>query len=160
MNTSGPWEILNAPEWLTVIPEKGEERGTCQISLNCDNQNLDLEDKLVKLQFRSTLNGIVQTTEVSQDKFVFDIEQNSKLLNISPINTDLYPVQITSSGDWSLKASDTWVELSSVAGSMDASVWIGAKSNNPDMEKARSATITMVSETHKAQGITRTQKRV
>ena len=150
IQSSGPWDV-EVPNWLT-LSTTGQE-GNETITLSCQKQNLNLTDLTGRVRFLSQLNSLVEEAAVSQNAFVFDVTPDETLRKIPALSTLTYPVTIHSSGAWSLSTDQSWVTMSSSTGNKDATVKIGSNSNNPDLDNDRSATVTIVSETHKANGI-------
>ena len=154
LQTTGPWKISNSDvwqSWLTAEPLQGE--GSATITLKCKDQNLSINDLKTDLKLESTIVPISKTVSVAQDKFAFEITPASVLSNIPTLSTDQYDAQITCSGDWSLTVDQDWVSISDLNGTGNKSVKIGANTPNPDLDNARTATVTLVSETHKARGL-------
>ena len=151
IQSSGPWTV-ECPSWLTLSASGQEGDGT--VTLSCQKQNLELTDLTGSVRFISQLNSLVENAAVSQDAFSFEIIPDETLRKIPALSTMKYPVTIQSSGAWSLSSNESWVSISSSTGTKNATVNIGSNSDNPDLDKNRSATVTIVSETHKANGIT------
>ncbi len=149
ISSSGPWDV-ECPDWMTFSSSGQDGNGT--VTLSCLNQNLELNDLTGKVHFTSRLNSLYDDVAVSQDAFLFEITPDETLQKIPALSVLKYPVTIHSSGAWSLSSDQSWVAMSSSSGSKDATISIGSNSQNPDLDKDRSATVTIVSETHKANG--------
>lgn len=155
LSASGPWEV-SVPEWLTGTPSGQEGNG--QLVLTCNKQNLELEDVVGAVRFTSQLNGLEENAKVTQDAFLFEIIPDETLQKIPALSQLNYAVQVKSSGAWSLSASQPWVFMSTKSGNAEETIQLGANSINPDMNSDRKASVTFVSETHKAHGITLTKE--
>lgn len=154
--TTGTWEITDIPSWLKVSSTSGE--GNANITFSCPDQNLQLEDLMASVTFKSKLNTITDTFSVSQDRFLFNVTPSDELSKIPTFSTTGYDIAIESSGSWSVSVDQTWVNLSSKSGSGSKSIKANATSENPDINRDRTATITITSETHKGKGISLTRK--
>ena len=155
IRSSGPWSV-EAPDWLSLSASGQEGNGS--VTLSCKEQNLDLKDLTGFVHFASQYNELVEDASVTQEAFAFDATPDETLQKIPALSTADYPIQIHCSGAWSLSADQSWVRLSAGEGNKDATVSAGSNTNNPDLDTDRDATVTLVSETHKAKGITLTRE--
>ena len=130
LQSSGPWSVADVPSWLEVEPESGDTTAT--VTITCPDQNLDLSDLMQNIRFCSGLNKLEDTLRTVQSKFLFEVTPDATLGRIPTFNTSMYDVAVTSSGDWSVSASESWVNLSTTGGSDTQTIQIGAASANPD----------------------------
>lgn len=151
LSSSGEWTISSVPAWLTVSPTSGTGDATIQYAAK--TQNLNTSDNQSTLKITSKSNGLVEEVEFVQDKFVFDVAGTEQLADIPTISTTKFDVVINSSGEWELAGIPTWLEVDTQkAGKGRYSVRIGPKSENSDQAQDRTATLSLISVTHKNAG--------
>lgn len=159
LKTTGTWAVDDVPSWLSVYPTEcmltTSESGvdTHEIVISATGQNLSFEDLNGILHLRSSMNDLVQEVNVSQDKFIFDVSASSVLASLPTFNTLKYDVSVTSSGAWEITDIPDWIDVSlSSSEKGECSFKVGANCENPDLSTDRTATLSVVSVTHRDAG--------
>lgn len=147
IESSGPWEITDIPQWLSISPAEGD--GNATVSLRCADQNFGLQDLVGAVRFQSKLNTISKDFRVKQEKFLFEIIPDRTLSSIPVKDVSYYPVKVISSGKWEVINNSGWIMSRSVSDSLFV---VGANSFNPDLNSSRSDILTIESLDHRDHG--------
>lgn len=159
LKTTGTWVVDNIPSWFSVSPTEctvtTSESGvdTHEIVIRATGQNLSFEDLTRTLRVCSSMNNLVRELNVSQDKFIFNVSASSVLASLPTANTSKYDVSVTSSGAWEITGIPDWIDVSLPSSEKgEYSFKVGANSENPDFSTDRTATLSVVSVTHRDAG--------
>lgn len=158
--SSGSWQIDNSsiPSWLDVPTTSGTGDPTYgeQVTFVPNGQNYDLSNRTANLKFQSTQPGNTMSLTKKYVQSAFQFKATAATPAINTYSTDDHNLAILSDGEWSASVSyegtDTgWLQLSTESGDKDTNISYKAKTPNETLQD-RKATITLVSETHKAMG--------
>ena len=125
VNSSGPWEITEAPdEWLSVSMDSAAQKGTYEVSVNAmdGNPNED-EDRITSITFTSLAHRNAgqeysKTVNVKQSKFIFNVAQTGKTVNIPAYKADLnalFNTAIECSAGWEITECPDWITPSATS---------------------------------------------
>ena len=167
LNTNGPWEIRDIPEWLEVTPSSCDEPASLsgvsshEITLKVREENLDFEDRtadivfsrLVKPEGYGGSDPVDVVVRIVHSRFVFDVTPSPVLGRIPTMNTLPYPVEIECSGPWEIESVPDWLNIPVSSGTGNETIWVNAKSANPDMDNDRTAVLRFISLKHQESGI-------
>lgn len=169
VTTNGPWTYSTPDSWTesyvsgTVLSSDSEYQfvGNGTIYYKAVGQNLAFSDYNGQVVVEG-LQDVSDTRAISQDKFVFDVEPDPGLMNVSTLgNSPLYTVSINCSGNWTIDNAGNypWIKFDTTSGSTNLkSFSINVPDVNPNFESDRDAQLTIVSLNHKAKGQDVTRK--
>lgn len=149
LNTTGPWEISDVPEWLEVNPTSGT--GIADIRLKAKGQNLNFSDNNVVMKLKSMQNDLFENLSIMQSKFIFTLAPDSRLSSIPTISTSAYEVTVNCSGSWHIEESSTpsWLNASK---NSESSLSIAPKAPNENTSDLI-GTVVVISDAHEAAGL-------
>ena len=168
--TSGPWKILDIPDWLHVSPTSGDFPGTYtddativqEITIKSNKENLEFEPLAADIVFSritkpANFDGndpMDLVTPIVLEEFVFDIDPSPTLSKIPTFNTLEYPVTVNCSGTWEIETESDWLDISAMSGEKGTTtITVNANSANPNIEENRTDSIHFISVRHKDLGI-------
>jgi hypothetical protein len=133
------WTLQSGyPSWLNPSGTSGT--GTSTVTFTPD-PNPDLSERTGTATILSTVSGENKTITFTQEKYVFDSSAESH--TYTELATTSTPLDVTSSGPWTITDAPSWISLSSKSGSTSANLTFApAKNINTT---ARSATFNVVS---------------
>lgn len=166
IETAGPWEIKEKSDWLSVSPVAGV--GDTQVIIAAP-RNLDTKTDLEGVVEFTTpiVPKIVSELSVEQDRFVFTVDEDKSLHNLSRLDTVRHEIKITSSGPWELELSligetdEVWLDIPGLQlengkyycdHGCDTTIYIKATSFNPNLEEDRKMNVKVQSTLHRDSG--------
>lgn len=125
ITTTGPWKVTSSQSWLTVSPASGTGNGTVTVTAKTNNTKAD-RNATITVSCSSD-ESLYKQIAVTQEKYVFEIDETPLNLASCPANSTSFTV--TSSGGWDVTSSQTWLTVSPASGNGNGSVTVTAAPN-------------------------------
>lgn len=129
ISAQASWTATATDQWIQITPTSGKAGNTTvKVSVTDNADNIDR-------------NGFIYINVGTKRKLEIAIKQDGTVLTASPtmltLNADGDAASFNVSGNtsWTLKASDSWIELSKAAGSNNAQITVSATRNSGNERK-------------------------
>lgn len=134
-----PWEVISFPEWMYIDPSTGGA-GTEDIYANIQANTGGVRSGSVT--FRSKVNtSVTKTLHIEQAGATGNISVDTPTFNVDYL-THPVTVDVTSFGNWSVSARDTWITPNVYAGVNGTTTVTLTIADRDDSKDPRTGTIT------------------
>lgn len=161
VRASADWSVESKPSWISVRSDESGEGSvggrTSSFSFAPVGQNLEYEkDREDKIVLKNVANKLTEEISVRQEKFEFDLINDSFSLKADPKNesSEYQEAKLITSGAWVVEECPDWLDMRKSKGSKDETfLYFKANETYTEDVRYREDSIKVVSKRHKDKGI-------
>ncbi len=119
------WTVKTNATWLTISPTQGSGNSNLEIEYD---ENPDLAERMAEVRICAA--GLPdQVLTVTQSGRMGNLSVNPTILNVDASQTNT-SFDITADVDWTVKTSDTWLNITPLSGSGDGTISVTVAENS------------------------------